>query len=88
MNLEPVTKTLDELEVGDWVGNNGTRKLQIVDIRKSFVVKHPSGDCETMWMDDLRGWGYTPYTPKKIKVVKLRGKSYPVKEIVKKVKAL
>lgn len=90
--LEPVTKTLDNLEVGDVVVDGGICKIKLIN--KEVVCEFEvigdfcKGTKTKFTVEELKKYGYKPYTPKKIKVVKLRGKSYPVKEIIKKVKPL
>jgi len=88
--LEPVTKSLDELEVGDKV--KVINEIAVIkDVRKTkkYLIEYLS-DGSGGWhsVDYLESANFIPYTPKKIKVFKHKGKSYPVKEIVKKVKAL
>jgi len=96
-DIEPVTKSLEELEVGDKVNNDSfTREVTEVKTVRQYklkVIRQPMGisgidENETWTTERLMEWGYTLYTPKKITVFKHKGKRYPVSEIIKNVKPL
>jgi len=89
--LKPVTKSLEELEVGDKMINKYGSKFVIEDIKKTteYLISYGedgSGGWHTV--EYLKSVGSKLYTPKKITVFKHKGKRYPVKEIEKKVKPI
>jgi hypothetical protein len=91
--FKPVTKSLEELEVGDVIGDfnhGGVCKMKLMN--KEVVCEFEvigdfcKGTKPKYTIEELKRIGYTYYTPKKITVFKHKGKSYPVEEIIKKVK--
>ena len=87
--LEPVTKSLEELEVNNVVKNE-YYKMKVVEVKHRTIYRctNQEGKTKNWSIEALERMGYQPYTPKKITVFKHKGKRYPVSEIIKKVKSL
>jgi hypothetical protein len=85
--LEPVTKSLEELEKGSILVDSTGIKRKVLE--KGYWVRLIKDDIETFWsIEQMKEFGLKTYTPKKITVFKHKGKRYPVDMIIKKVKAL
>jgi ribosomal protein L21E len=85
--LEPVTKSLEELEVGQILTDRRGIKRKV--IQKGYELERLDDGTTVTWpISDMKISEIRLYTPKKITVFKHKGKRYPVEQIIKNVKPL
>ena len=85
--LEPVTKSLEELEKNDvLIAKDGDKRKVIC---KAYYLKNLRSEIVKDWnIEEMEAMKMIPYTPKKITVFKHKGKRYSVDQIIKNVKPL